>query len=84
MDFSHNFMSKLIKYILVGFIGYQTMFGQNPPIPKNHSIIDSIKGDLNNDGIDELVVAYNTQKENEDNFESIQRELVIYKKEKNK
>lgn len=84
MDFSHNFMSKLIKYILVGFIGYQTMFGQSPPIPKNHSIIDSIKGDLNNDGIEELVVAYNTQKENEDNFESIPRELVIYKKEKNK
>lgn len=38
------------------------MSGQNFPIPKNYSIVDTVKGDLNKDGIDELVIAYNTQK----------------------
>lgn len=50
---------------------------------ENYSIVDTVKGDLNKDGIDELVIAYNTQKEKEDAFESVPRELIIYKKESN-
>ncbi|WP_298393487.1 hypothetical protein [Flavobacterium sp.] len=74
-------MPKIIKYILIGIVGCQTILGQNIPVPKNYTIIESVTGDLNNDGIDELVVAYNTEKEKDDHFESVPRELIIYKKE---
>lgn len=47
-------------------------------IPENYVLIDSISGDLDNDGISELVVAYNT-KPQLDYHENIQRELIIYK-----
>lgn len=76
-------MKKSITFFLFTLICNVTVSGQSFIIPKNYSIVDSIKGDLNNDGIDELVVAFNTQKESEDNFESVIRELIIYKKEKN-
>lgn len=76
-------MRKMIKFILIAIISYQTMSGQSIPIPKNYTIVDSVKGDLNKDGIDELVVAYNTEKESEDAFESVVRELIIYTKHKN-
>ncbi len=77
-------MPKLIKLIFIVLISYQTMAGQSLSIPKNYAVVDSVKGDLNKDGIDELVVAYNTEEEKEtkDAFESIPRELIIYKKEK--
>ena len=76
-------MPKLIQLYFLTLIGIKTMSGQNLPIPKNYSIVDTVKGDLNKDGIDELVIAYNTQKEKEDAFESVPRELIIYKKESN-
>lgn len=59
-------------------------FTQQISIPKNYSIIDTTSGDLDNDGISEMVVAYNTQQQKEDSFESIPRELVIYKKQSNR
>ena len=62
-------MPKLIQLLFLTLIGIQTMSGENLPIPKNYSIVDTVKGDLNKDGIDELVIAYNTQKEKEDAFE---------------
>lgn len=76
-------MSKLIKFILVVLINCQAISGQGLSLPKNYSVVDSVRGDLNMDGIDELVVAYDTDKESEDTFESVPRELIIYKKEKN-
>ncbi len=76
-------MPNFIKLILVILITSQTMCGQSIPIPKKYSIVGSVKGDLTKDGIDELVVAYNTEKEKEDTFESVPRELIIYKKENN-
>lgn len=57
------------------------MTAQHFGIPQNYTVIDSVKGDLDKDGIEELVVAFNTEKEKEDNFESIPREIIIYKKE---
>ncbi|HEX4957534.1 MAG TPA: hypothetical protein VFV46_05100, partial [Lacibacter sp.] len=44
--------------------------------------IDSVYGDLDKDGADELVAAYNTRKEAEENYEGVPRELIIYKKKK--
>ena len=55
-------------------------FSQTIPIPINYSIVDTASGDLDKDGIPELVVAYNTKKPKEDN-ESVPRELIIYKKQ---
>ena len=80
---SQNIMLTITLLFFLALIGIQTMSGQNLLIPKNYSIVDTVKGDLNKDGIDELVIAYNTQKEKEDTFESVPRELIIYKKESN-
>lgn len=80
---NHNSMPKLILFILVTFIGQQSMSGQTIPIPKNYSIVESVTGDLDKDGKDELVVAYDTQKQNEELFESVPRELIIYKNQNN-
>lgn len=55
-----------------------TIFGQHTPIPENYSVLSTVLGDLDNDGKEELVVAYNTKKE-EDSYESVPRELRIYK-----
>lgn len=54
------------------------VFGQDIPVPEGYDTVSCIKGDLDKDGIDELVVAYNTKKEEKD-FEGIPRELIIYK-----
>jgi hypothetical protein len=79
-------MKQLILLLsMILSISFQVI-GQQIPIPKNYSIIDTVSGDLDNDGISELVAAYNAQKENDDDdlFESIPRELIIYKKQNNK
>jgi len=73
-------MSKQILLFFFSLIGIQSIFGQDLPIPVNYTIVDSVKGDLNKDGIEELVIVYNTEKEKEDTFESVPRELIIYKK----
>jgi hypothetical protein len=56
--------------------------GQEIPIPKGYSIIDTTFGDLDNDRQDELAVAFNTKVDNE--YESVPRELVIFKKNNSK
>ena len=55
--------------------------GQEIPIPDNYSIVDSTLGDLDKDSIKELVVAYNTEPENE--IDGVTRELIIYKYKNN-
>ncbi len=54
--------------------------GQEIPIPPNYTLLASEQGDLDKDGIGELVVAYNTQ--TQEGEESVPRELIIYKWEK--
>lgn len=71
-------MNTTIKLILFILFNSVTAFGQDIPVPENYSIIDTTSGDLDKDGIRELVVAYNTKKE-DTSFESIPRELTIYK-----
>lgn len=53
--------------------------GQPLPIPEKYSIVDSVFGDLDKDGKNELVIAYNTTEEVEDSTEDFVRELIIYK-----
>jgi hypothetical protein len=77
-------MKGLLSIVLLMLIHSFKAVGQAVPIPASYSIIDTVFGDLDKDGINELVVAYNTKKENEDSFESVPRELIIYKKQNDK
>jgi len=74
-------MKKVFQILLIVLFSSIAVLGQEIPIPENYTIVDSVSGDLDKDGIKEYVVAFNTKKEN-DTFESIPRELRIYKKEK--
>ena len=67
-----------IFLFLVSFVNFS--FGQKVPIPKDYSIVDSVSGDLDKDGVKELAVAYNIAEPKED-FESVPRELIIYKQQ---
>lgn len=60
-----------------------SIFGQEIPIPKYYSIVQSVKGDLDNDTIEELAVAYNTLKQLEEDGGNSPRELILYKKKNN-
>ena len=75
-------MKTVATILTIILIGSLTAIGQEIPLPENYSVIDTVWGDLDKDGINELVVAYNTQK-TKDIYENVSRELIIYKKEKN-
>lgn len=78
----------LILYLLFPL---WTAFPQQIHVPKNYALIEKVSGDLDKDGINELVMAFDIQKlekdgenkESNDSFEGVPRELRIYKK-KNK
>lgn len=70
-------MKKLIYVTAIILTFTFAVNGQEIPIPKNYTVINNVSGDLDNDGINELVVAYNTK--TRENFESVPRELIIYK-----
>ncbi|WP_324027848.1 hypothetical protein QSV08_07845 [Maribacter sp. BPC-D8] len=74
-------MRKTIYLLALVFMLVHNINGQEIKIPENYTIVDSIKGDLDNDAINELVVAYNVMPENE--IDGVPRELVIYKLENN-
>lgn len=76
-------MKKSLLPVLLVIINFLAVSAQQIIIPDNYTIKDSISGDLDKDGINELVVAYNTEKEKEE-FESVPRELVIYKNQNGK
>ena len=74
------------QFLLASFIlliNNMATLGQAIPTPKNYSTINTALGDLDKDGIEELVVAYDTKKADEE-YESVPRELIIYKKQNNK
>lgn len=54
---------------------------QDIPVPVGYVLFDTATGDLDKDGVAELAVAYNTRKENGDDFDDIPRALIIYKKQ---
>lgn len=72
-------MNKAILLVLLCFITIQFLQAQKLPLPAGYTIKDTISGDLDKDGVKELVVAYNTKPQGDDEFESIPRELIIYK-----
>lgn len=74
-------MRKTIYLLALVFMLVHNGNGQEITIPVNYAIVDSIKGDLDNDAINELVVAYNVMQENE--IDGVPRQLVIYKLENN-
>lgn len=69
------------KIITIAFLVFSSaiVFAQDIPLPENYIIIDSVLGDLDNDTIKELVVVFDTKKQ-DDESESVPRELRIYKK----
>ncbi|MFA7445328.1 MAG: hypothetical protein WCY89_05225 [Flavobacteriaceae bacterium] len=68
------------KILIIIFLLFNSLivFGQEIPIPENYVIIDTISGDLDNDNIKELVAVFDTKKPDEE-YESVPRELRIYK-----
>ncbi len=69
-----------VSFLLLSVFGCTMAFAQNIPIPPKYSIVDSVSGDLDKDGVRELVVAYNTQPvDSSDLYDNIPRELIIYK-----
>ncbi len=75
-------MKTTILFVIIFLLNGVTAFSQEVPIPKNYSLVDTASGDLDNDGRMELVAAYNTQKLDPDSYDSVPRELIIYKKER--
>lgn len=73
-------MKIYLSAILTLFICLST-FGQKLDIPEGYTIVDTVSGDLDKDGIKELVAAYNTATLNPDT-DGFKRELIIYKKDK--
>lgn len=71
-------MKKNILAVLILFFCSIIVNGQVIPIPENYLIIDSVSGDLDKDGKNELVVVCDTKKKEDEN-ESVPRELIIYK-----
>lgn len=80
--FSGNTMKQIIA-ILISFLTYQMSFAQESTIPKQYQPIKEVLGDLNKDGINEKVVVYNMT-DKEDDINGINREVIIFRKDKDK
>lgn len=74
---------KPLSLFVIYCLSITASFSQNVPIPSNYSVVDSVLGDLDKDGVDELVVAYNTKSDEDEIKEGVPRELIIYKKRNN-
>ncbi len=67
----------LLTFLLMG--GFT--WAQEIPTPENYTLLDTVTGDLDNDGVNELVAAYDTGPE--DPINGVSRELIIYKSDNN-
>ncbi|WP_336513826.1 hypothetical protein [Pollutibacter soli] len=76
-------MNRSIFLLAILTVVHLGITAQEIPLPTEYSVVDTVSGDLDKDGIKELVVAYNTDKTSEDS-EGVIRDLIIYKKEKDK
>jgi hypothetical protein len=56
-------------------------FGQENLVPKEYRSIKEISGDLDKDSVDEKVVVYNVS-DIQDDVDGVDREIIIFKKEK--
>jgi hypothetical protein len=75
-------MKQLIGIIATVFFS-QISFGQADAIPKKFIAIKEAYGDLDNDGVKEKVVVYNMS-DKEDEINGVDREVIIFKKDKEK
>lgn len=75
---------KPLSLFVIFFLSIIVAFSQSVPIPSNYSVVDSVLGDLDKDGVDELVVAYNTKSDEDEIDKGVPRELVIYKRQNNR
>ena len=75
---------KQFSFFIIILLSIIDCFSQNIPVPRGYSVIDSVLGDLDKDGVDELVIAYNTKSNEDEIREGVPRELIIYKKLNNK
>ena len=73
-------IKQLSAFITILFF-FQVSFGQQDIIPKQYQSIKEVYGDLDKDGIQEKVVVYNMS-DKEDEINGIDREVVIFKKDK--
>lgn len=69
-------IKKAIQLLLVLLWTYMNGVAQELPILKNHSIISRVSGDLDMDGVNELVIAFTPIN---DPSEDLPRKLIIYK-----
>jgi hypothetical protein len=74
---------KQIIAILTTFLFSQLSFAQGNIIPKEYQPIKEVPGDLDKDGINEKVVVYNMS-DKDDETNGINREVIIFKKDKDK
>ncbi len=65
---------------LLLFLAVTLLYGQQKLVPDSYKIVDEIHGDLDQDGIDEKVVAYNMTPVEIEN-DGINRELILFKKD---
>jgi hypothetical protein len=64
--------------LLLLLAAMQLANAQSIPVPSGYTVVDTVSGDLDKDLVPELVVAYNTGPEIDN--ESVSRALIIYKR----
>jgi hypothetical protein len=79
---SYNTMKQLLTFI-TAFAIFHTCSGQDNLIPSQYQPIKEIYGDLDKDTISEKVVVYNMSNK-EDEINGVDREVIIFKKDKEK
>ncbi|TWI79250.1 hypothetical protein IQ13_3653 [Lacibacter cauensis] len=75
---------KRIISLLISIYTCQFAKAQSNLVPKHYKLINEATGDLNKDGIAEKAFVYNMSQSPDDDEEGINRELIIYKKQKDK
>lgn len=74
---------KQLLTIITAFAIFHTSFGQDHLIPSKYQPIKEVYGDLDKDTISEKVVVYNMSNQ-EDEINGVDREVIIFKKDKEK
>jgi hypothetical protein len=75
---------KRIISLLISIYVFQFAKAQSNLVPKEYKVINEATGDLDKDGIAEKAVVYNMSQPQDDDEDAINRELIIYKKQKDK
>jgi hypothetical protein len=74
---------KQTAFVISTFFISHLLFAQTNPVPKQYRSIKEVAGDLDKDGIAEKVIVYNMS-DKADETNGVDRELIIYKKQKEK